>query len=172
MEDMYRRNPARTHNPDKKAGCAGRNEFSKYVTVPCRMLLVQNDGYFSGGASIRAKCQSKVIGWRDLFYMQSVPKKIIIPIKKEKEQIEFGKASISYNGSITDVLGQSEQRKLKLLTGKIRELLKTEELEQREISQNLIWTLKKEFNESYLEMALQSKTPVLYSNLELKLPLL
>ena len=172
VDDIYRSTPGKRHDKDQGAYSTGHYDVSKYITVPCRVLLVPVDGYFSGGASMRAMRQSRVIGWRDLFYERSISKKVIVPIMKKAKRITSGTASVIYDGNITTAFSDSEQRKLKLITQEIRELVKITELKQRNLTSNLKGTLKREFGGSYLELALNSKMPVLYSNLELRLPLL
>lgn len=172
VDDIYRSTPGKRHDPDKGAYSAGHCDVSKYISVPCRVLLVPVDGYFSGGVSIRAMRQSLVIGWRDIFYERSIPKRVIVPIQKKAKRITSGDASVICDGRITTAFSDSEQRKLNRIIQELCALVKIAELEQRTISSNLKGTLKREFGESYLEIALESKKPVLYSNLELRLPLL
>lgn len=176
---FYRKNPEKMHYQDR--GYLNRRvayDFTRNITLLCKVLLFAEESKYAGAASVyHTGSQSEILCWRSLFYQESIPKRLIIPINLLSDsKIKLGKPyllvkEISDHILEAQPLGEKDTKKLKAILCEIQTALPGIKPEKKALNSNFKGHIKTVFNQNYLDLAESNGGTVFYSGLELKLPI-
>ncbi len=176
---FYRKNPEKLHYQDRGyLNCRIAHDFTRNVTLLCKVLLFAGDSKYTGAASVyHTGNQSEILCWRSLFYQESIPKRLIIPINSLTDgKVKLGKPyllvkEISDHVLEAQSLGEKDTKKLKAILCEIQTVLQEIKPEKRTLNSNFKGHIKTVFNQDYLDIAESDGGTLFYSGLELKLPI-